>query len=261
MLTGIKTKGLLMDMDTFATSSWGSQSQLLSALSEVVILLPVFLIIFTWRGFIQALFAKLMGDTTPEEDGFLTLNPTAHIDLLGLLTILGVFFIISAFFTGAIPRTVLLMMLVIMGVRWTHPVHVDETRFTHYRLGGIVTSLAGPIGNLFLAFISVGILKLLLQMTLAQYALISLLEILKNLISIAIFFGVIDLIPLPPFDGGKILRFALPYKMQHIVQWLEEYSFFIMLVLFFAPGVSSIFFGGLHVVSTIIKSFFFSIFF
>lgn len=252
-----------MDMDTFSASasSWGSQSQLLAALSEVVILLPVFLLLFTWRGFMQALFAKLMGDSTPEEDGFLTLNPVAHIDLVGLLTILGVFFVITGFFSGAIPRTVLLMMLVIMGVRWTHPVHVDETRFKNYRLGGIVTSLAGPLSNFFLAFVSVGLLKLLFQFNIAQYALISLIDIFKTLISIAIFFGVIDLIPLPPFDGGKILRYLLPYNMQHIVQWLEEYSFFIILVLFFAPGVSDIFFGSLHVVSAIIKSVFFRIFF
>ena len=257
------SKGPIVDMDTFSVSgsSLGSQSHLLAALSEVVILLPVFLLLFTWRGFFQALLAKLMGDSTAEEDGFLTLNPIAHVDLVGLLTILGVFFIMVGFFSGAIPRTVLLMMLIIMGVRWTHPVHIDETRFKNYRLGGIITSLAGPFANFFLAFISVGILKLILQLNIAPYAIMSFIEIFKTLISIAIFFGVIDLIPIPPFDGGKMLRFVLPYRMQHILQWLEEYSFFIVLVLFFAPGVSDIFFGSLHAVSTVIKHFFFTIFF
>ena len=92
-------------MDTFSatSSSLGSQSQVLAALSEVVILLPVFLLLFTWRGFIQALFAKLMGDTTAEEDGFLSINPLAHVDLVGLLTILGVFFIMASFFQAPFP--------------------------------------------------------------------------------------------------------------------------------------------------------------
>jgi len=250
-------------MDTFSatSSSLGSQSQVLAALSEVVILLPVFLLLFTWRGFIQALFAKLMGDTTAEEDGFLSINPLAHVDPVGLLTIIGVFFIMASFFSGAVPRTVLLMMLIIMGFRWTYPVQVDEARFRRYRLGGIVTSLAGPFANFFLAFMSVGLLKIILNLSIAPYALMSFLEIFKTLISIAIFFGVIDLIPIPPFDGGKMLRFVLPYSLQYIVQWLEEYSFFIILVLFFAPGISNVFFGSLHAVSGIIKHFFFTIFF
>ncbi len=248
-------------MFSFSPGSLSAQSQLLAALSEVVILLPVFLILFTWRGFIQALFAKLVGDTTGEEDGFLTLNPLAHIDLIGFMIILGAFFIIAGFFSSAIPRTVLLIMLVMMGVRWTYPVHIDDSRFKNYRLGGVVTTLAGAFSNFLLAFVSVGMLKLLLQFNMPQNMLMSLLEIFKTLISIAIFFGVIDLIPLPPFDGGRLLRYVLPYNKQHILHWLEEYSFFIMLVLFFAPGVSNVFFGTLSVISAVIKSFFFSVFF
>lgn len=245
----------------FGTASLGSTSHMLAALNEVAVLLPVFLLIFTWRGFAQALSAKLMGDTSPEEDGFLTLNPLAHIDLVGLLTILAAFFAVTAFLSGAVPSTVLLMMLIMLGVRWTYPVQVDDTRFTNYRLGGVVTSLTGPFSNFLLAFLAVGAMKLVLQVGMAQFALVSFLEIFKTLVRVAIFFGVIDLIPLPPFDGGKLLRYLLPYSQQHIVQKLEEYSLIIMLVVFFMPGVSQVFFGGLFMLATLIKHFFFWIFF
>jgi Zn-dependent protease len=248
-------------MSALFFGSLGAQSQTLAALSEVVILLPVFLILFTWRGFIQALFAKLVGDTTPEEDGFLSLNPTVHVDMLGFMIILAAFFVITAFFSSAIPRTVMLIMLVMMGVRWTYPVQIDDSRFTNYRLGGIVTTLAGAFSNFLLAFMSTGILKIIMQFDLPQAALMSFAGIFTTLISIAIFFGLIDLIPLPPFDGGRLLRYVLPYRKQHIVQTLEEYSFFIMLVLFFAPVISNIFFGGLSIAAIVIKKFFSSIFF
>ncbi len=251
----------LMSFGSFASSHFGSQGRVLAALSEVAILLPVFLLLFTWRGFTQALFAKWMGDTTPEEDGFLTLNPLAHVDLVGLLTILGAFFVIAGFLPGAIPRAVLLMMLVMMGVRWTYPVYVNEARLHNYRVGGIITTLAGPMGNFFLGFLAVGVIKLLLQCNLPQSTLLSLIEIFKTLLEIALFFGVIDLIPLPPFDGGKLLRFLLPYNQQFIVQKLEEYSLYIMLFLFFMPGVSDVFFRLIAGVAFAIKQLFFSIFF
>jgi len=248
-------------LTNFFNSPFNGQNQVLAALSEVAILLPVFLLLFTWRGFIQAAAAKWMGDATAEEDGFLTLNPLAHVDLTGLLTILGAFFIISGFFAGAIPRMVLLMMLVMMGVRWTYPVYVDHARLRNYTVGGIITTLAGPMGNFFLGFLAIGAIKLALMFNLPHNALLSIIEIFKTLADIAIFFGVIDLIPLPPFDGGKLLRFLLPYNKQFIVQKLEEYSLYIMLILFFAPGISTVFFQVLGGFAALIKQLFFTIFF
>ena len=244
-----------------APSSFAGGNQILSALNEVAILLPVFLLIFTWRGFMQALIAKMMGDRTPEDDGFLTLNPLAHVDLVGMLMILGGFFFAAAFLSSAIPRTILLMMLIMTGVRWTIPVHIDDRNFKNYRLGGIITSLTGPLSNFLLAFASVGMLRLVIALNLAPFATITIVEIIKMLIHLTLFFGVIALVPLPPFDGGKILHYALPYRLQWIVQKLEEYSLIILLVILFAPGISTLFFGGIFKVAWFIKRIMFSVFF
>ena len=54
------------------------QQEFLSLLSDIAILFPVFILVFTFRGFFKALVAKLMGDDTPRQEGFLTLNPIAH---------------------------------------------------------------------------------------------------------------------------------------------------------------------------------------
>ena len=249
------------NLSALTSSTFAAGNQALAALSEVAVLLPVFLLIFTWRGFAQAFMAKRMGDSTAEEEGFLTLNPVAHIDVMGLLIILGVFFLIAGFFSGSIPRTALLMILVMTGVRWTIPIPIDDSRFKKFRLGGIVTTLTGPFSNFLLAFMAVGLLKACLQVGLARYALISIMEILKTLIRIAIFFGVIDMIPIPPFDGGKLLRYALPYNAQGFVDKLEQHSLIIMIVLFFAPGVSDIFFGGLMIIAELLRMLMFKAFF
>ena len=72
---------------------------------------------------------------------------------------------------------------------------------------------------------------------------VTFIQIFDTLIYTALFFGFMDLIPVPPFDGGRLLRYILPRRWQHIVGWLEEYSLYILLILFVMPVVSDIFFG------------------
>ncbi len=242
-------------------SSWIGKQQFLAVLNDLAILFPVFLLIFTWRGFVQALTAKIMGDRTAERDGFLTLNPLAHIDLYGFMIVMGVFFVLGGLFYNVMPRAVLLMILILFGVRWTIPVPINDSKFRSYRLGGIITTLSGPLANFLLAFIAIGLMRLCLSTNLPANITNTLLEIFKNLIHVALFFGVLDLIPLPPFDGGRMLRYLLPYSSYHTLQKLEEYSLFILLVLFFAPGISDIFFGGIFVIASIIKKLMLSVFF
>jgi Zn-dependent protease len=228
--------------------------QFLAVLNVIAILFPVFLIIFTFRGFIQATIARLMGDTTAQRNGFLTLNPLAHIDIFGLSFVLLVFFVLGGLLYGTIPQTLLFILIIILGVRWTIPIPIDDQQFKNYRLGGILTSLSGPLSNFFIAFIAIGLLKVVFLMQFPTNITLSLLSIFNTLVYMSLFFGVLDLIPLPPFDGGRLLRYALPYSKQHIIQWLEQYSLIIFLFLFLVPGISDIFLGTIVYVSMMIKN-------
>jgi len=227
--------------------------QFLAVLNEIAILFPVLISIFTWRGFIQAFTAKMVGDDTAKRYGFLTLNPLAHINLNGMLLIMVVFFFLGGLLGNTIPRAILFILLIMMGVRWTIPVPFDDRSFKNYRLGGTAMALSGAIGNLLLAFITIPLLKFSRWHGFPPYVIVTLDEIFRTIIDISLFFGVIDLIPLPPFDGGRVLKYALPQSMQYIVQWLEEYALFIFLALFFLPGVSDIFFGGIIMTVFFIK--------
>ncbi len=228
-------------------------SRILATLNQIAILFPVFLVIFTFRGFIQALTAKLMGDPTAEEEGFLSLNPITHVDLAGLTTVLFGYFLIGIIFPDPLPRNIFFIILITFGARMITPVPVDDRNFKRFKLGGIITSLSGSIGNFLLAIMATLLLKSLFLIGLPNYALISLMGIVTTTLDIAILFGVLNLIPLPPFDGGRILRYVVPPSKQHVVSCLEDYSLFIFLFIFFAPGVSDVFFAMLSMVSIALK--------
>ena len=234
---------------------------ILSLLNEVAVLFPTFLLVFTFRGFFQALIAKLMGDDTAQRDGFLTLNPLAHVDLIGLTVVLFVIFLINNLFTKILPRGMLLLLLIAVGARWTIPIPIDDNNFKWYKLGGIISSLAGSLGNFFLAFFMLILIRFFAFDNLPKYILLTLVDFFKAVIDISIFFGILDLIPLPPFDGGRILKYMLPYNKRYIVDWLKEYSLFIILILFFMPGISDIFWGGINLLHVGIKKQMFRILF
>ena len=94
-----------------------------------------------------------MGDSTAAEAGFISLNPLAHVDIFGLLLVLGVLFLLGGFLPGAFSRAILVIFLIAIGARWTYPVPIVEHNFTHRLRGAILTTLAGPFGNFIVALL------------------------------------------------------------------------------------------------------------
>ena len=233
--------------------------RILTLLNEIAILFPVFLLIFAVKGFVQAFVAKFMGDKTAQEYGFLTLNPLAHIDLLGLIVVLIVYFVVGTIFTEPLPSNTFFIILVTFGARMIIPIPMDDHNFKHRTLGGICTALSGAMGNFLLAIGCILSIKTLLFFHIPKYALISLIGILTKTIDLCVLFGILNLIPIPPFDNGQILHYILPTSKQNIITWLEEYSFIIFLIIFFVPGISDSFFAILSLLSMAVKKILFSI--
>jgi Zn-dependent protease len=217
--------------------------QIAFLLRDIAVLFPALLIVFTFRGFFRALVSKLMGDDTAQSHGFLTLNPVAHIDVFGMSFILLIVFLIGGLIGGKFTQDYLFVLMILVGVRWTYTSPFDQRNFKRLKLGTVLTLLSRPIGCFFLALLFMYLL------TYTPFHLMSigvsetLLSIFRQVTRLAIFFGVISFLPLPPFDGGRLLQFLLPYSKQGTLAWLEEYSLFIFLILFFCPIVSDIFFS------------------
>ena len=226
---------------------------LMASLRDVSILFPAFLAVFTFRGVARSFVAKLMGDDTSYQSGFLTLNPLAHVDIMGLSLILAVVFFLGSVFPGELHRSALIILLIFMGVKWTRTVPFDVRNFKNIKSGAVLTMLASSIGSIFLAFIVLYLQKYLPVGLIPIGAYKTFISIFNMVIDISVFFCVLDLLPIPPFDGAKVLQFLLPYSKQGIITWLEQNSFIIVFVLFFVPIVSDIFFFGVSLLGTLIK--------
>lgn len=218
-------------------------SHMMELLRDMAVLFPAFLIVFTFRGLARALIAKWMGDHTAYHEGFVSLNPLMHVDIMGLTLVLLVVYGLSYFIGGRVPHSMLYVFLIFMGVRWIYPVPYEPRNFRNLKRGMILTILGGSLGCFFLVFVLLYAQKYLPFNMFAIGVARTLRSIISTVVMLAAYFGVLALIPIPPFDGGKLLEFVLPYSKRGIIQWLEEYSLFILLALFLLPVVSDVFFG------------------
>lgn len=178
--------------------------------------LTTLVIAFTVHEFSHAYFANKFGDPTAKMLGRVTLNPTVHFDLLGII------------------------LLLIAGFGWARPVPVNRANFSKPRLMGVIVSVAGPLSNLVL-----GVLGTLFYVMLVQFGVIDAITNDKLLEAIKMFFGLFtlmnfflflfNLIPLPPLDGYRILEDLLPRSMLGSFKKFEQWSMFIFLLLIVVP--------------------------
>ncbi len=158
----------------------------------------------TVHEFMHAWTANYFGDPTAKYMGRVTLNPIAHLDPIGTLAIL------------------------FLPIGWGKPVPVNEANFRNRRKASAIVSLAGPLSNLFVAFV----FSIFLRFGLITNEYVQALFLV--IIIINIFLLVFNLIPIPPLDGSKILYYFLPRNIN--IQQLEAYGPFILLMLLFLTG-------------------------
>lgn len=183
----------------------------LSFLAQLAVSLPAFLLAVSFHEFSHALVATALGDDTARRNGRLTLNPLAHIDIVGLL------------------------FLLIFRIGWANPVPMDEKNFRYPRLFSVLTALAGPLSNFLLATTAYVIIKFLPLSILGLGAAKTIVQLLTVLAGVNIMLGVFNLLPIPPLDGSHILIAFLIKPFPHIAAWIYRYSFFILLGIFLLP--------------------------
>lgn len=161
--------------------------------------------------FSHAVMADLLGDRTARDSGRITLNPLAHLEVLGLLMI----------FFGPIG--------------WARPVPVNPGNFRNPRLGMIVTALAGPISNFILACLCLFVLRLKFQSGFGNAGfLVTLLQV-GAFVNLSLF--IFNLIPLPPLDGSRVVANLLTGPQRAFYAKVEFYGPFILLMAFIIPQV------------------------
>lgn len=179
---------------------------------EVLYFIPALLLSLSIHEFGHSLVAYKLGDRSQKALGRLTLSPFAHIDPLGFIFIL------------------------LFRFGWGKPVLIDDRNFKNRAKGNMLVSLAGPLFNILLAIVLTIVLKLLWVFGITPDTITSSVgEILYYMLNIAIQFNIIfavfNLLPLPPFDGSKILYYFLPYKGKQFMNSIERYSIWILIFL------------------------------
>lgn len=162
--------------------------------------------------------ANKFGDTTAKNLGRVTLNPIKHIDPIGTVVLPLIMVIVSNFIFG-----------------YAKPVPVNWNQLRHPRRDMALVALAGPGANLLMAFIWAAIAKATVGAT-GGLLYVNMMAIFG--IHINILLLLLNLIPIPPLDGSRVISSLLPPRAAMIYNSIEPYGIWILLILLISGALT-----------------------
>jgi Zn-dependent protease len=144
--------------------------------------------------------AYKMGDPTAKWSGRLTFNPLKHLDPIGTL------------------------MLFLAGFGWARPVPVNFNNIPDKRKGLIFVSSAGILANILFAFFALLFIRLFSESSSGTAFVL-----IYYVVQINLTLAALNLIPIPPLDGSKILMGIVSHRTRYFLGRLEPYGFFIII--------------------------------
>lgn len=191
----------------------------------VLIAFVIVLVSMIFHELAHGLVAYWLGDDTAKSEGRLTLNPTKHLDpFLSILLPLMMFISGGPVFGGA------------------KPVPVNSRNLKHGVWGMALVAIAGPLTNFALALVGflIGYYTGAFMTGAGIWG-----EILADIVTINLGFGVFNLIPIPPLDGSRVLYAIAPDGVRNVMAQMERWGILVvMLLVVLAPGVISAIMGG-----------------
>ena len=162
--------------------------------------------------------ARMLGDNTAYVLGRVTLNPVKHIDPIG---------------TIAVPLGMVILTGFMFG--WAKPVPVDWSSLRHPKRDMIWVAAAGPGVNLVMAILWAIIFRVL-QMAGVEERFFF--EVARAGIQVNLVFMALNLLPIPPLDGGRIVSGLLPNRLSIAYSRIEPFGLFIIIGLMVSGALS-----------------------
>lgn len=185
--------------------------------------------------------AKKLGDPTAMMLGRLTLNPIKHIDPIGTIIVPMLAYMSSGFIFG-----------------WAKPVPVTMENFKNPQKDMALVAIAGPLSNLVMALIWALIMKLALVAYGLGFTWFA--SPMLNMAQLGIMFNlmlmVLNLLPIPPLDGGRIVSAFLPGPLSYRFNHMEMYGLMIVVVLLATGLLGKIIFPLIGMMGNIIYTVF-----
>lgn len=155
----------------------------------------------------HALVAVKLGDNTPKNQGRLTINPIAHLDIIGT------------------------MMIIFVGFGYAKPVPVNARNFKNPKGGMALTALAGPLANVLMAAIFILLMHITSLLDTSKVLIMAVNYFALYAATINISLAVFNLIPIPPLDGSRVLQLMIPDRYYYNLMKYERYIIIIVFVL------------------------------
>lgn len=179
--------------------------------------------------------ARYFGDMTAYQEGRITLNPLKHIDPFG---------------TIILPALTIMLGGILFG--WAKPVPVNFSQLRHPKQDMLWVAAAGPASNLVMAVLWALVIKFSAS---APEAFMEPLALMGAAgVGINVVLMVLNLLPLPPLDGGRIAVSLLPMNLARPFSQIERYGFIILIVLLFTGILSKILNPFIAIFFSLIKS-------
>jgi Zn-dependent protease len=186
--------------------------------------------------------AKRLGDLTAYAAGRVSLNPLRHIDPIGTIALPLALLALSKLFGSS---------GILFG--WAKPVPVNFANLRRPRADMLSVAAAGPLSNLIMALLWAAALKIGLVLPMADIAVpLSLMGAAG--IFVNVIFAVLNLLPLPPLDGGRMLMSILPRRIAHDLGRIEPYGFIALIALLMLGMLGAILWPPIRVIVALIEA-------
>jgi Zn-dependent protease len=186
----------------------------LSVIQKIAVFALPVLFAITLHEAAHGYVAKHFGDMTAYAAGRVSLNPLRHIDLVG---------------TIIVPLVSLLVADILFG--WAKPVPVNFSNLRRPKQDMLWVAAAGPLSNLVMVLGWACAYKFGMGLAPGNPALAWLVFVGAGGIFVNVIFMVLNLLPLPPLDGGRIVVSLLPHRLAWKFAQIERYGFIILMVL------------------------------
>ena len=204
----------------------------MSLIQTLVVWTPPVLLAVTLHEVAHGWVARALGDDTADRLGRLSFNPLKHVDPVGTVLVPGILYVLAGIVFG-----------------WAKPVPVNWDKLRNPRRDMALVAVAGPLANVVMLLAWAAVAKFGLSYGQDYFMTTGLAGIMINAVLIAL-----NLLPVPPLDGSRVVSALLPHELALQYGRIEPYGLIILLVLIGSGALSRLMEPTMHVIGWVMQT-------